>query len=262
MLHKAWSALTALVLITLCPHTFAHHHEINYLIVDKLSAPFQLVNNMTSKGGIVTRIVEKAVARTDKQLKHIVSSPSRNKRLKKNLKTPWITYSAKVWQPDLSNARFVDVPLFDVRHSAVSCSPRLTKVSEAQDLIGRKLAILKKFDYPELEPLATEGALNLVPVNNYEQGFMLTKHGRVDGFVEMTMRLQYHMGQMQASSQDPSSECYRTIDLSPIIKPFPIYLLVSKKLDDDNFKRLSATVRKMKQSGEIAQLIESHMNQK
>ena len=232
----------------------AHHHELNYLIVDKRSAPFQLVEQQQSSGGIITRIVEEIVSVTDLQLRHVVSTRKRNKLLKKQLETPWITYSAKVWQPDLSRARFIDVPLFDVRHSLVTCHAGFSSVAAPIDLHTRRLAILKNFDYPELKHLANNNLISLLEVNGYEQGFMMAKHKRVDGFVEMSMRLQYHMDQT-----GDNTSCFHLVDLSSLIAPFPIYLVVSDKLSDRDFDAMSAYLLTMKNSGRIAELLEEYL---
>ncbi len=254
-MEKTALIITLLAALLPAKMALAQSNELNYLIVNKRSAPFQLVEQQRSNGGVITRIIEEAVVGTGKHLKYIISTPKRNKLMKKSLTTPWITYSAKVWQPDLSHARFIDIPLFDVRHSLLTCDAGLKRVDSGQGLHHRTLAILKNFDYPELQGLAERNLLTLVEVNSYDQGFMLAQHQRVDGFVEMSMRLQYHLD----AHTDTAAQCFRLVDLSSLIPPFPIYLIVSDKLEDQHFDTLNSSLRKMKQSGRIAELLEEYL---
>ncbi len=232
------------VLLTLCgAHGALNAQEatLNYLIISELSAPFQLVDDNISTGGIVTDIVEELAQRAEHTLTYTVGSTERIETIiKYGQKQPWIAYTAKVW-PDLSeHYTYLEVPLFEVTHSMLTCDPNIQAVNSTGVLRGKRLAILKSFDYPEITPLANRGELSLTDIRSYEQGFDLVKFQRVHGFVEMDIRLKYNLGRY-----DGHEDCMHLADLRKVIAPYSIYLAVSRDLTLDATRALERTLEAM-----------------
>ena len=149
--------------------------------------------------------------------------------------------------------RYLEVPLFDVRHSLLTCDSQIPDITGTSELRNRQLAILKSFDYPELTPLARLGELTLTDVRNYRQGFELVKHMRVHGFVEMDLRIKYNLNLAQARE-----ECMRLLDMSGVIPPFYIYLAVSQDTNEEQVKLFERTLEQMRSEGAIKKIVDKY----
>lgn len=243
----------------LCCALFLHgavakENKLNYLVINELSVPFQLVEGDKSSGGLVTEIVEEAAKRADYKLNYIVGSNDRVETIiQYGLQQPWIGYTAKVWKSLRDYMRYLEVPLFEVSHSLLTCDSQITAVPGVTHLRGKHLAILKSFDYPELTPLARNGELSLTNVRSYRQGFDLLRHLRVNGFVEMDLRLKYNLGTLAAKD-----DCMRFIDLKHVIPTFHIYLAVSRDLDENTVRKLEKTLEGMRQDDTIKDIVKRY----
>ncbi len=225
--------------------------EMKYLVVEDLATPFQIATAGTHQGGIITDIVMEIFKGTHIQVKPITFPVKRLHRyVRSGEPGDWIAYDAKVWNTLEDVGEFIDVPLFTVRHSFLTCAPPPTSFDEAATLTGAQIAILGNFNYPELEALSSRDLLTLVPVENYLRGFNLAINNRVSGFVEMEIRLKYNLKKLEKQS-----DCLTFVDFSPVIPPYDIFLVMSNSASQDTREFVSNKVRRMRNSGVIDRIL-------
>ena len=142
--------------------------------------------------------------------------------------------------------------LFPVTHGYLTCKPVADNFSQ-QSPTGLQLAVLHGFVYPEINAIRVSNALKLVEVNSYQQGFELARLKRVDGFVEMSIRLRYHLDQM-----DSPASCLTLEDFSQVIPPLEIRLTSNAPADHPLRLLLEQRITDMKKTGEIDRIVESY----
>ncbi|OZG73352.1 hypothetical protein BTA51_09980 [Hahella sp. CCB-MM4] len=247
--YRAVIALT--FLLFLLEASAEDRKRINYLVVEDLATPFQIASTGVHKGGIISDIVDEVFSDSDYEIK-AVTYPVKRLHLFVRESNPglWITYDAKVWNSMADVGHMIDAPLFTVKHSFLTCSPPVVPFTDDAALYGAQIAILDNFDYPELEQLASNGRLTLVPVENYQRGFNLVTAHRVSGFVEMEIRLKYNL-----KKYDTRADCLTFLDFSPIIAPYDIYLVVSNTASPDTIQFIRERILHMRESGEIKAIL-------
>ncbi len=228
---------------------------VNYLVVEELSAPFQVVENGASKGGIISEIVDDLAMHANITINPIVGSTERIYRwIADHPNEHWITYDAKVWNSLAPYGNFLDEPLFQVTHSFLGCIQGASAIDTPRHILGKNITILKGFTYPELSKLESAGEIVTTPVKSYRQGFELISNNRADGFVEMDIRLKYN----QTRFKDQYQNCVFFSDLSTLIAPYEIYLSVSHSLLDQYAAMLQNRIREMKNENGINKIIMSY----
>ncbi|MDG9671084.1 transporter substrate-binding domain-containing protein [Hahella sp. CR1] len=241
-------------LASFASHTHADKlapQEITYYIVEDLASPFQIASEGVNKGGLITDLVEIIFRDTPLQL---VPKPLPVNRLhrviREDTETVWLAYDAKVWNSLTDVGDFVEEPLFTVNHALLTCNDHPKSIAGEADLLGMTLVILDNFNYPELRRMEARRALTLTGVEKYEQGFRLTAAGRVDGFVEMEIRLRYNLAQ----ESEPPSDCYRFVNMDAVIPPYDIYLSLSKQASPELRDMVTQRVRQIKGSEDYKQV--------
>lgn len=228
--------------------------NLNYLVVNGISAPFQIASENASNGGIITEIVEALASRAGYTLTTTIGSVERiDTIIKYGQQQPWIAYTAKVWPYLKEHFNYLEVPLFEVQHSLLTCDPQMQTIDGTTTLLGKHFAILKGFDYPEIMRLASQGELEITTVRNYQQGFDLVQYQRVNGFVEMDIRAKYNLGKY--NRQDP---CLHFADLGRVIPPYHIYLAVSRDVSRAQTLKLETELEALIKEGFVADVIERH----
>jgi len=229
---------------------------MNYLVVDTLATPFQITDQGESRGGIISRLVDAIAQDVGFTVHPVVSSPERISKLaNENHLVPWISYDAKPWNSLTPNGEILAEPLFDVRHVLLTCRDNLIALEELSksDFEGLNVAILKGFHYPELTAMEKRGSLSLTIVRDYNQGFTMTRLGRVDGFVEMSTRLKYNL-----RSLNQQSSCFRLLDADVLIAPYPIFLSVNRNMPEHLRNRILTSIKQLKKGGKIKRIIEHY----
>ena len=229
--------------------------EVHYLIVEDIAEPFQIANNGQSKGGVVSDIVDEIFAGSSYTLIHH-SLPLN--RLYSVIETgkfkTWIVYDAKVWNSLKRWRQLVDEPLFPVSHTYLTCrqaSPM--QINSVNDIKQKRIAIIKGFDYPELDELKKKNQLELVSVSNYVQGINLAALSRVDGFVEMDLRVRFTI--KTASIDQP---CLQFVDMSHIIPDYSIYLSTDKNDTSGINGFASKRLKELKKNGVITEILKRY----
>lgn len=245
--------LSALVLFSLS--CLVNSEEINYLIVEDIAEPFQIANDGQSKGGIVSEIVDEIFAGSSYTVKHRALPLNRLYTVieSKDLKN-WIIYDAKVWNVLKQWRQLVDEPLFPVSHSYLTCrNTPSTQINSVNDIKQQRIAVIKGFDYPELSELSKKSQLELISVSNYVQGINLAALSRVDGFVEMDLRMRFTI--KTASINHP---CLQFVDMSPIIPAYSIYLSTDKNDASGVNGFAKKRIKELKKSGFITEVLKRY----
>lgn len=247
-----------LILASLHQVTMANTEKVHYLVVSELSVPFQVTHGNVSTNGIVSDIITEAFRNSGYDVSPLVASTKRIKKLiAEHQVHGWIAYDAKVWNSTLPEGEFIEVPLFEVRHSYLTCDINQAEIGSPNAIRDKQIALLSTFDYPELEALTEEFNLVFNPVKSYEQGFTLTSHGRTDGFVEMDIRLRYNLAARREPGKN-APQCFRFLDMGAIIPPYSIYLTVDKDMDESLKTMLGRRLSALKQNGQIQRIVERY----
>lgn len=223
---------------------------VNYLVLSGIARPFQIEKDDTSRGGIITEIVEDIFRDSEYTLMSKVFPIARlHHEVNKKAISDWVSYDAKVWNSFGENGVLIDVPLFEVTHSILTCNEHVKHIAAVSDISGWKIATLADFRYLQLDELAKKGAVELVPVNDYVPGILLSEYSRVDGFVEMSIRLKYNVKALAKKS-----DCQRYVDFSVIIPPYSIYLVVDKNMPVAIKQFISRRLTEMQQSAQLSRI--------
>lgn len=232
--------------------------EINYLVVEDISEPFQITENNESKGGIVSDIIDEIFKGSQYSItRHVLPLKRLYKLVESGEVTNWIAYDAKVWNALSQWGNFVDEPLFPVNHTYLTCQQDApVQISSSKDIETHNVAIIKNFDYPELTQLQQAGKLSLTSVDGYQQGINLAGLNRIDGFIEMELRLRFNIQQEQLNKP-----CFQFIDMSQVIPEYSIYLTIDKNNNVLN-SFAKQRIKKLKEAGAIDSILDSYTQTK
>ncbi|MFD2231258.1 substrate-binding periplasmic protein [Alkalimarinus sediminis] len=247
---KIITILSSLILYASASQAFGE--EVNYLIVEDLSVPFQVTEQGESKGGIITDIVDEVFKDSSYTVKHHVLPLNRlYKMIESRELQNWIAYDAKAWNSLSQWGEFVPEPLFSVNHTYLTCkeNPPL-HFESADDINNQKIATIRGFINPELSELEKNDKLSLVPVDEYLQGINLAALSRVDGFVEMELRIRFNM--QRESINEP---CLKFVDMSQIIPAYSIYFSTDKHNNTGLNQFVNNRIKTLKGTGKIDQMM-------
>ncbi len=232
--------------------------EVNYLVIEDISRPFQITENNQSKGGIVSDIIDEVFKDPEYTIiRHVLPLKRLYKLVESGEIKNWIAYDAKAWNSLSQWGNFVDEPLFPVNHAYLTCQKNAPlKISSSKDIETHNLAVIRNFNYPELIQLQKTGKLNLTSVDSYQQGISLAGLNRVDGFVEMELRLRFNLQQEQLNKP-----CFQFINMSQVISDYAIYLTI-----DNNNNLLNRfakqRIKKLKEIGFIDDVLDRYTQRK
>ncbi len=245
-----------IVLGWLC-YTSAWSDQVNYMVVEEISRPFQITDNSNSKGGIVSDLVDEIFKDSNYTLKyHVLPLKRLYKMIESGEIKNWIAYDAKVWNALSEWGDFVDVPLFSVKHAYLTCQPGPPmQINSANDIRAHNVAIINGFDYPELTRLQKQGDIQLQTVKSYQQGINLAGLNRVDGFVEMELRLRYNM-----QKESLGKPCFQFIDMSRIIPTYSIYLSIDKRNNNGLNQFTEQRIKALKKAGTVDSVLRRYSN--
>lgn len=229
---------------------------VNYLVLPERSEPFQIVRDGKSEGGIVSDIVKAVFAGSPYSVRIRVLPINRLQfSVRKGLIHNWILYDAKPWPFLNQQETLIDEPLFRAHHIVLSCRDHLPPMSTILDLRGLQLAVLKHFDYLALDKADRAGIAHEVRVGDYISGIRLVELGRVDGFVEMSSRLRYHLAHWKGELPP----CLHAVDFSAIIPDYNIYLAVDRQMPKREQAFVKQRVRALRKDGTVMRILQRYL---
>ncbi|UZE96611.1 substrate-binding periplasmic protein [Alkalimarinus alittae] len=244
--------ITKLFLLMACTYisnTFSE--EVNYLIVEGKSPPFQITHEGKSNGGIITDIVKEVFNGSPYTVKyHVLPLNRLYKIVESGQLDNWIAYDAKAWNSLSQWGDFVSEPLFSVNHTYLTCKKNPpAQIKSVSELSHQNIAIIRDFIHPELNELEDSHLLNLVPVENYSQGINLAALNRVDGFVEMELRIRFNI-----KNELTNNSCFQFVYMGDIIPTYSIYFSTDKRNTDIN-TFVNKRIKALKKANEIDKIM-------
>lgn len=224
---------------------------LNYYVVQDQAEPLQIQENGQNHRGIVTEIVQKALAGSDHQL-NIHTYPFNRviAELGQNKDKNWVTYGSPLWG-QWQAANLSAEPILEVEHSLLTRRDNPFDYKNPDDLDGKIAVLLFGFNYPGLDNKIAKGSVSEVRVKNYDAAFrVVDRLKNAGGFVEMDLRLKYNLRRLGLSDKD-----YALQKVNSLIPRYNIHLAYSPGLDSDIQQFMEKRLGEMKANGELDTII-------
>ncbi|WP_299018061.1 ABC transporter substrate-binding protein [uncultured Photobacterium sp.] len=237
-----------------CSSFTVNAETINYYVIAKQAAPFQIENNAGNHSGIVTDIVRAIFKDSQYELDYHTYPFNRMiSLLEAGGKPNWITYGSPGWG-SVQAENLSDIPIYNVKHVLVSSHKNTFSFKTMDDLTDKVVVVLHGFDYPQLAPYFNSGQVEELRVKDYSAAFRVIKKLPGDTtFVEMESRVKYNLNK--------KNEDLSKFDLQPfssVIPDYPVYLAFDPKMDSEIQNFINSKLKELKTSGRISQIINSY----
>lgn len=238
-----------------CASFYAYSETINYYVVAKQAAPFQIEDNNGQHKGIITDIVKAIFVNSPYELDYHTYPFNRMiSLLESGGKPNWITSGSPVWG-GVQAKNLSDIPIYTVKHTLVSSSKKPFNFKMMTDLNDKVIVLLHGFDYPQLTPYFKNGLIEELRVKDYTAAFRVIN--KIPGdtvFVEMESRVKYNFNKQRLDSSR-----YHMQPFSSVIPDYPIYLAFDPKMNIDVKKFINERLKSLKQSGAIDSIIKKYI---
>ncbi|MGF1769777.1 amino acid ABC transporter [Enterovibrio makurazakiensis] len=247
--------LSLYCLLGLFIHSPAHAITLDYYVVQDQSEPLQIQEEGQNHRGIITDILMKALEGSPHELRiHTYPFNRMMTLLSDSQNANWITYGSPQWG-GMQSVNLSSSPLFEVEHSIVSNTDDGFPYKSPDDLNGKIAVLLFGFDYPGLDVKIAKGQVSEVRVKNYDAAFRvvdrLKKNG---GFVEMDIRLKYHLKRLGFTDQD-----YQLHKASNLIPNYNIHLAYSPNIAPQIKQFIDKRIIQMAETDEIKTIINKYL---
>ncbi|OAN11529.1 amino acid ABC transporter [Photobacterium jeanii] len=235
--------------------TNAFATDVNYYVIAKQAAPFQIEENNTQHSGIVTDIVKKVFENSEYHINyHSYPFNRMITLLEAGGEHNWITYGSPSWggvQAENLSAE----PIYTVKHVLLSSNKNAIEFKNMDDMKDKVVVLLHGFDYPQLVPYISKGEVEELRVKDYQAAFRIIKKLQGDaGFVEMASRIKYNL-----DKQGLDSKSYKTQSFSKVIPDYPIYLAFDPKMDKTLQTFINQRLEKLRASGDLDSIINKYI---
>ncbi|WP_035024264.1 type 2 periplasmic-binding domain-containing protein [Enterovibrio calviensis] len=228
---------------------------LDYYVVQDQSEPLQIQDEGQNHRGIITDVLVKALEGSDHELAiHTYPFNRMVLQLTDNQDKNWITYGSPQWG-GMQSANLSSSPLFEVKHSIVSNTNDGLPYQLPHDLNGKIAVLLFGFDYPGLDAKIKKGEVSEVRVKNYDAAFrVVDRLKNTGGFVEMDIRLKYHLKRLGFTDQD-----YQLHQVSNLIPNYNIHLAYSPNIDPEIKQYIDQRLLQMNENNEINSIINKYL---
>lgn len=228
--------------------------KIHYYVIEKQAQPFQIETDGVTHKGIVTDIVQAVFQDTSYDIKYHTYPFNRMiTLLEARDEENWITYGSPSWG-NIQSRNLSDIPIYNVKHSLLSSSRKPFNFEKTEDLNNKAVVLLLGFEYPNLEPLIQEGAVEELRVKDYTAAFRVLQ--RIPGdtvFIEMESRVKYNL---QIQNLDPNA--FQLQPFSSVIPDYPIHLAFDPKMDTKLQNFINQRLKTLKSSGELDTIVSNY----
>ncbi|OEF48263.1 amino acid ABC transporter [Enterovibrio norvegicus] len=244
------TSLLFAVFAILFSHT-ASSEVLDYYVVQDQAEPFQIQDKGTNHHGIITDILYKALEGSKYTLDiHTYPFNRMMAEMSSNQHRNWVTYGSPLWG-DMQSANLSIQPIFDVEHSILSSTNSTFTYKNPEDLDGKVAVLLLGFNYPGLDGEIESGALSEVRVKNHQSAFRVVNRLKdIGGFVEMDLRLQYHLKRLGFTNKD-----YKLESISNVIPNYGIHIAFSPGIDHEIKEFIDNRLEEMVKKNEIEVII-------
>lgn len=228
---------------------------LEYFVIQDQAEPLQIQTKGENHRGIVTDVLKQAFDGTEHQL--VIHTYPFNRylaELNKHKDKNWVTYGSPAWG-DMQAANLSAYPVLEVKHSILSRADSDFVYQTPEDLNGKIAVLLFGFDYPGLEEQIKKGAVSEVRVKNYDSAFrVVDRLKNVGGFVEMDLRLKYHLKRLGFTQND-----YTLFEVNNLIPKYNIHLAYSPGIDPELQQFMDKRLQEMRNNGQLASIISDYL---
>ncbi|KXF82472.1 amino acid ABC transporter [Enterovibrio coralii] len=228
---------------------------LDYYVVQNQSEPLQIQDAGENHRGIVTDIVNKALKGSKYELAiHTYPFNRMIAELAKHQQENWITYGSPLWG-DMQAANLSEYPILEVEHSILSGAQSSFDYKNTDDLQDKVAILLFGFDYPGLDKKIKSGDVSEIRVKNYDSAFRVVDRLKgTAGFVEMDLRLQYHLKRLGFTQED-----YKLQKISNMIPSYQIHLAYSPGMDPEIKAYIDQRIKEMKDNNELQEIVANYL---
>lgn len=227
---------------------------VNYYVIAKQAAPFQIENDSVHQG-IVTDIVSAVFQNSRYSIRYHTYPFNRMISLLEAGGDPnWITYGSPQWG-SVQATNLSDDPVYNVKHVLVSSSEQSFTFNSMADLEDKVVVLLHGFDYPQLDPFIDNGQIETLRVKDYGAAFrVINKLPGDTAFVEMESRVKYNIGIQQRNTVDFSIQSF-----DAVIPSYPIHLAFDPNMDEDLQTFINQRISELRLSGDIDMIVDKYL---
>ncbi|MDD1783150.1 amino acid ABC transporter [Enterovibrio sp. ZSDZ35] len=235
--------------------TTATAASIDYYVIQGQSEPLQIQEDGENHRGIVTDIVQKALKGSKYQLNiHTYPFNRMIAELAKNQQANWVTYGSPLWG-DMQAANLSEYPILEVEHSILSGAKSEFDYQTTDDLEDKVAILLFGFDYPGLDKKIQSGDVSEIRVKNYDSALRVVDRLKgTGGFVEMDLRLQYHLKQLGFTRED-----YKLQKINNMIPNYQIHIAFSPGIDPEIKAYIDDRIKEMKDNNELQEIVANYL---
>ncbi|MCL1144753.1 transporter substrate-binding domain-containing protein [Shewanella marinintestina] len=175
--------------------------ELSYLIIANQAEPFQInTSNHQASSGIISDVISLlATKKPFKIVPHVMPFKRYNHEIKAKTYTKWISYGSPAWRDNkqvlTQNKRLSKQALFSVNHTLVQLNSDRNTYSNAEDLFGKTVILLKGFSYPGLTTFIENDQIKKVEARSHQSALQALINKRGEVFIEMENRIRYAIKQ-------------------------------------------------------------------
>lgn len=235
--------------------TIASAKDVNYYVISKQAAPFQIENKADQHSGIVTDIVKKVFEGSSYAINYHSYPFNRMISILEDGGQPnWITYGSPSWG-GVQAENLSEEPIYTVKHVLLSSKKNEFTFTDMKDMNSKIVVLLHGFDYPQLTPYIKSGDIEELRVKDYQAAFRIVKKLQGDAaFVEMDSRIKYNLSQLGLDNEQ-----YKTQSFNKVIPDYPIYLALDPNMDKSIQSFINSRLKSMKDSGELDIIVNKYI---
>ncbi|MGF1692543.1 substrate-binding periplasmic protein [Photobacterium kagoshimensis] len=229
--------------------------DVNYYVISKQAAPFQIENNENQHSGIVTDIVKKIFEDSRYAINYHSYPFNRMISILEDGGQPnWITYGSPSWG-GVQAENLSEEPIYTVKHVLLSSKNNEFTFKDMKDINNKIVVLLHGFDYPQLIPYIESGKIEELRVKDYQAAFrIVNKLQGVATFVEMDSRIKYNFAKLGLDDKQ-----YKTQSFNIVIPDYSIYLALDPNMDKSIQQFINNKLKSMKSNGELDRIVNQYI---
>lgn len=246
--------ITILLLCIVSLQARAHH--LTYLMIANQAEPFQInTADHQFKSGIISDVINQLASKKPFTFTtHVMPYKRYAHEIKKQTYKNWISYGSPLWRKNTGfrdqNDRLSKQALFRASHLLVQRNNDTQHYASIDDLLGKRVILLKGFDYPGLTPYIASGKINKVESNSHQSALNALKNSRGDVFIEMESRIRYAIKQ-----HNIDHSAFKYTDIAHITPSLNIHLAYGDDVNQAMIDWIDDQIVIMKATGKLEAII-------
>jgi polar amino acid transport system substrate-binding protein len=227
--------------------------KIIYFIADQAAAPLQLnpTTEQVTQKGIVSDIVELLESPTV-YFDHKVLPKKRMLMEMQREQLPWISYGSITW-PGPQSVSLSPTPLLKAKHYFLT--NKKTPSKNIEQLFGKRLILIRGFDYPGLDRFIASGKFKTMTVKNHKAAIAALLSKRGVAIPDMGFRLKYHLNALGHNSKD-----FGFTDISWLIPSQNINICFSLNFPKKTRTQIEVKLKQIAHDGTLNKIVNMYIN--